>query len=426
MKVIREDVLAYHGGERPGKIEVTPTKPLATQADLALAYTPGVAEVCKEIAKDHLKAYDFTSKGNLVGLLSNGTSLLGLGNQGPVPAKPVMEGKAVLFKRFADIDVFDIELDTEEPEEIVYIAQRIAPTFGAICLEDIKSPECFAVEKALIEKLSIPVFHDDQHGTAIVVSAALLNALEIADKRLPDVRIVFCGAGAAAHAIVQMLAQLGARRENIIVCDSKGVIYKGREENMKPHKFELASETQLRTIADALKGADVFIGVSTAHCVSKGMAQSMVENPIIFALANPEPEITYEEAQQARGEPIIATGRSDYPNQVNNVLAFPAVFRGALDTRATAINDAMKLAAVRALSDLAREDVPDAVLAAYKLESLSFGRTYIIPKPLDPRVVLRVAPAVAKAAMETGVARQKIDLDAYVESLQKKMNRQEK
>ena len=422
MTVSKDDVLKYHAGDKPGKIEVSATKPLNTQEDLALAYTPGVAEVCKEIASDPLKAYDYTSKGNLVGLISNGTSLLGLGNQGPVPAKPVMEGKAVLFKRFAGVDVFDIEVDTEDPQEIIQITERIAPTFGAICLEDIKSPECFEVEKALIEKLSIPVFHDDQHGTAIVVSAALLNALEIAGKQISDVRIVFCGAGAAAYAIVQMVLKLGAQKENIVVCDSKGVIYKGREENMKPHKFDLAIDTELRTIADCLKDADVFIGVSTAHCVSKGMAQSMVENPIIFALANPEPEIAYEEAKQARGEPIIATGRSDYPNQVNNVLAFPAVFRGALDTRATAINDEMKLAAVRALADLAKEDVPESVLSAYKLESLSFGKAYIIPKPLDPRVVLHVAPAVAKAAMETGVAQKDVDIEKYEENLKKRIN----
>lgn len=422
MTVSKDDVLKYHAGDKPGKIEVSATKPLNTQEDLALAYTPGVAEVCKEIARDPLKAYDYTSKGNLVGLISNGTSLLGLGNQGPVPAKPVMEGKAVLFKRFAGVDVFDIEVDTEDPQEIIQITERISPTFGAICLEDIKSPECFEVEKALIDKLSIPVFHDDQHGTAIVVSAALLNALEIAGKNLSDVKIVFCGAGAAAYAIVQMVLKLGAQKENIVVCDSKGVIFKGRDENMKPHKFDLSRDTELRTIADSLKGADVFIGVSTAHCVSKGMAQSMVENPIIFALANPVPEIAYEEAQKARGEPIIATGRSDYPNQVNNVLAFPAVFRGALDTRATAINDEMKLAAVRALADLARADVPESVLAAYKLESLSFGKTYIIPKPLDPRVVLRVAPAVAKAAMETGVAQKDVDIEKYEENLKKRIN----
>ncbi len=421
MEISTEDVLEYHSRGKPGKISVQASKPLKTQKDLALAYTPGVAEVAKKVKENHLLNYDYTNRGNLVGLVSNGTSLLGLGNQGPIPAKSVMEGKAVLFKQFADVDVFDIEIDSEDPQEIIRTVKNISPTFGAICIEDIKSPECFEVEKALIEQLSIPVFHDDQHGTAIVVSAALLNALELVEKQLSDVRIVFCGAGAAAHAIVKMLMSLGANKENIVVCDSKGVIYKGRDENMKPHKFELAVETEFRNISDALKGADVFIGVSTAHCVSKGMAKSMVENPIIFALANPEPEIAYEEAKQARGEPIIATGRSDYPNQVNNVLAFPAIFRGALDVRATEINQEMKKASVFALAALAKEEVPKSVLDAYNVKSLSFGIDYVIPKPLDERVVLCIAPAVAQAAMESEVAQKKLNITAYRKQLAERM-----
>jgi len=397
-KISREDALKYHREPRPGKTEINSTKPVETQRDLALAYTPGVAEPVKEIAKDPSKAYEYTNKGNLVAIVSNGTSVLGMGNQGALPSKPVLEGKAVLFKKFAGIDVFDIEVDSEDPQEIANIVERIASTFGAICLEDIKSPECFEVEKLLQERLNIPVFHDDQHGTAVVVSAALLNALEIVGKDISDIRIVFSGAGAAAVAIMQMLVSLGAKRESTLVCDSKGVIYKGRTENMKAHKHELAVQTGHRTIAEALVGADVFIGVSTAHCVSEGMAQSMVENPIIFALANPEPEIAYEEAQRARGNPVIATGRSDYPNQVNNVLGFPGIFRGALDARSRSITQDMKLAAVRALAALAHRPVLQEVLDAYGLESLEFGRDYIIPKPLDPRVTSAVAEAVVGAA----------------------------
>lgn len=397
-RVTREEALRYHREPRPGKLEVRPTKPMQSQRDLALAYTPGVAEPVKEIAADPSKAYEYTNKGNLVAIVSNGTSVLGLGNQGALPSKPVMEGKAVLFKRFAGIDAFDIELDSEDPKVIADTVERIAPTFGAICLEDIRSPECFEVERMLQERLQIPVFHDDQHGTAIVVAAALLNALEIIGKELSQVRIVFCGAGAAAVAIMRMLVALGAERKLILVCDSKGVIYEGRTENMKAHKFELATRTEHRTISEALVGADVFIGVSTAHCVSKGMAHSMAKNPIIFALANPEPEIAYEEAKQARGDAIIATGRSDYPNQVNNVLAFPGVFRGALDVRAKAITQDMKVAAARALAALARQPVPAEVLKAYGLTSLVFGYEYIIPKALDPRVVGVVAEAVKEAA----------------------------
>jgi len=423
MDISSDDILAYHAGKRPGKTTVQATKPLQTQRDLALAYTPGVAEIAKKVKEDHLFSYDYTNRGNLIGLISNGTSLLGLGNQGPIPAKTVMEGKAVLYKRFADIDVFDIEVASEDPAEIIRTVELIAPTFGAICIEDIKSPECFEVERTLQERLSIPVFHDDQHGTAIVVSAALLNALELVGKELADVRIVFCGAGAAAHAIIQLLLTLGAQKKNIVVCDSKGVIYKGRKENMKPHKYEIAADTSLRTISEALVDADVFIGVSTAHCVSEGMAKKMVENPIIFALANPDPEIAYEEAKRARGKPLIATGRSDLPNQVNNVLGFPSIFRGALDTRATAINNAMMLAAVRALADLAKEDVPQEVLKAYKLKKLSFGWEYILPKPLDPRVVLRMAPVIAEAAMESGVAQKKMDIELYKKELKKRLAR---
>lgn len=416
-EVTKEEALAYHSEPKPGKLEIHPTKPLETQRDLALAYTPGVAEPVREIAANPLTAYDYTNKGNLVGIISNGTSVLGLGNQGGLASKPVMEGKAVLFKAFADVDVMDIELDTEDPARIIDTIECMAPSFGAICLEDIKSPECFEIEAELSKRLPIPVFHDDQHGTAIVVAAALINALEIQGKNIEDVRFAFNGAGAAAAAIAKMVVALGGKRENIVMCDSKGVIYKGRAENMKPHKEEWAADTELRTIAEALVDADVFIGVSTAHCVSEGMCKSMADNPIVFALANPDPEIAYDEAKQARGDVIIATGRSDFPNQVNNVLGFPFIFRGALDTRATDINDEMKVAAAKALAALAKEEVPADVLEAYNKDSLSFGPEYILPKPLDHRVITWVAPAVAKAAMESGVAQQELDMTAYTMGL---------
>jgi malate dehydrogenase (oxaloacetate-decarboxylating)(NADP+) len=393
--------LAYHSNP-PGKLEIASTKPMETQEDLSLAYTPGVAEPARDIGEDPEKAYLYTNKGNLVGLVTNGTSVLGLGNLGAIASKPVMEGKAVLMKKFANVDVFDIEVNSEDPQEIINIVEKISPTFGAICLEDIKSPECFVIEEELNKRLSIPVFHDDQHGTAIVVNAALKNALELAGKKIEDVHIVFCGAGAAAAAIAKLGVALGMSKEHIVMIDSKGVIYKGRKENMKPHKEEWAVDTDKRTITEALVDADVFIGVSTAHCVSEGMCKSMAENPIIFALANPDPEIAYDEAAHARGDAIIATGRSDFPNQVNNVLAFPFIFRGALDARATEINDAMKIAAVEALAALAKEPITDQVKEAYGGDDLVYGKEYILPKPLDERLIDWVAPAVVEAAKKSG------------------------
>lgn len=397
----RSDALAYHSNP-PGKLEIASTKPMETQEDLSLAYTPGVAEPARDIGEDPEKAYLYTNKGNLVGLVTNGTSVLGLGNLGAIASKPVMEGKAVLMKKFANVDVFDIEVNSEDPQEIINIVEKISPTFGAICLEDIKSPECFVIEEELNKRLSIPVFHDDQHGTAIVVNAALKNALELAGKKIEDVHIVFCGAGAAAAAIAKLGVALGMSKEHIVMIDSKGVIYKGRKENMKPHKEEWAVDTDKRTITEALVDADVFIGVSTAHCVSEGMCKSMAENPIIFALANPDPEIAYDEAAHARGDAIIATGRSDFPNQVNNVLAFPFIFRGALDARATEINDAMKIAAVEALAALAKEPITDQVKEAYGGDDLVYGKEYILPKPLDERLIDWVAPAVVEAAKKSG------------------------
>ena len=397
----RSDALAYHSNP-PGKLEIASTKPMETQEDLSLAYTPGVAEPARDIGEDPEKAYLYTNKGNLVGLVTNGTSVLGLGNLGAIASKPVMEGKAVLMKKFANVDVFDIEVNSEDPQEIINIVEKISPTFGAICLEDIKSPECFVIEEELNKRLSIPVFHDDQHGTAIVVNAALINALELAEKKIKDVRVVFCGAGAAAAAIAKLGVSLGMSKDHIMMIDSKGVIYKGRKENMKPHKEAWAADTDKRTIGDALVDADVFIGVSTAHCVSEGMCKSMAENPIIFALANPDPEIAYDEAAHARGDAIIATGRSDFPNQVNNVLAFPFIFRGALDSRATEINDAMKIAAVKALAALAKEPVTKQVKEAYGGADLVYGKEYILPKPLDERLIDWVAPAVVEAAKKSG------------------------
>ncbi|HEY0514342.1 MAG TPA: NADP-dependent malic enzyme [Thermoanaerobaculia bacterium] len=423
-KISREDALAYHAQGRKGKIQVVPTKPTATQRDLSLAYSPGVAYPCQEIARDPLLAWEYTARGNLVGVISNGTAVLGLGNIGALAGKPVMEGKGVLFKRFADIDVFDIEVDTTDPEELIRTVKLLEPTFGGINLEDIRSPECFEIERRLKAEMSIPVFHDDQHGTAIISGAALLNALAVAGKRLAEVRIVFSGAGAAALACAGLYLELGARRENIVLCDKAGVIYRGRTEDMDPYKGLLAADTPARTLTEALVGADVFIGLSVGGVVTPEMIRAMARDPIVFALANPDPEIGYEEVRAARADAIIATGRSDYPNQVNNVLGFPFLFRGALDVRATDINDAMKLAAVKALAELAREDVPDAVLRAYGLESLRFGREYLIPKPFDYRVLLRVPPAVARAAMESGVARVPIaDFQAYQRRLETLISR---
>ena len=418
----KQDALEYHSRGRKGKIEVAWTKPCATQRDLSLAYTPGVAEPCREIAAAADAAYEYTAKGNLVAVVTNGTAVLGLGDLGPLAAKPVMEGKAVLFKRFADIDVFDLELDAKDPAEIVRVVRALEPTFGGVNLEDIKAPECFEIEAALRASLSIPVFHDDQHGTAIISGAALLNALDIVGKSIDSVRVVFSGAGAAGIACAKFYRSLGVRRENLILVDTAGVVYEGRRERMNPYKASLAVATKARTLADAVEGADVFAGVSVAGVVTPAMLQSMARDPIVFAMANPDPEIAPEEAEAARSDVLMATGRSDYPNQVNNVLGFPFIFRGALDVRATAIDDGMKLAAARALADLAKEDVPDSVIKAYGGKPIRFGRNYIIPKPLDPRVLLWVAPAVAKAAMESGIARRPIaDLDAYRDVLESRL-----
>jgi malate dehydrogenase (oxaloacetate-decarboxylating)(NADP+) len=409
----KEDALEYHARGQPGKIKVVPTKPCLTQWDLSLAYTPGVAYPCKEIQTSPEDAYRYTAKANLVAVVSNGTAVLGLGDIGPLAGKPVMEGKAILFKRFADIDVFDIELATHDPQEVIRTVQLLEPTFGGVNLEDIKAPECFLIEETLRRTLSIPVFHDDQHGTAIISSAALVNALELVGKKIEDVRVVFNGAGAAGIACANLYVLMGVRPENILFCDSLGVVYKGRERGMNPYKAAYAWDTSLRTLAEAMRGADVFVGVSAGNCVTAEMIRSMADRPIVFAMANPDPEITYEEARAARGDVVMATGRSDYPNQVNNVLGFPFIFRGALDARARSINDEMKLAAAHALAALARADVPDAVQRAYGGADFQFGPDYIIPKPFDPRILMWVAPAVARAAMESGVARKPLDLDEY-------------
>jgi len=418
------DALEYHSKGRPGKIEVISSKPCATQRDLSLAYTPGVADPCLEIAKNPDDAYKYTTRGNLVAVVSNGTAVLGLGNIGALAGKPVMEGKGVLFKRFADVDVFDIELDSLDSDEIIRAVKMMEPTFGGINLEDIKAPECFYIEEELKKIMSIPVFHDDQHGTAIISGAALLNAVEIIRKDIKEIKVVFSGAGAAGIACAKMYEALGVQRKNMTLVDTKGVVYKGRKENMNPYKEYFAIETDKRTLADALKGADAFCGVSIKGILKKDMVKSMADNPIIFAMANPNPEITYEDAIEARDDVIIATGRSDYPNQVNNVLGFPFIFRGALDVRASTINEEMKIAASHALADLAKEDVPDSVIRAYGGKRIEFGREYIIPKPFDPRVLLWEAPAVAKAAMETGVAKRPIkDFTEYVDCLESRLGK---
>jgi malate dehydrogenase (oxaloacetate-decarboxylating)(NADP+) len=414
---LREEALKYHSRGKPGKIEVVPTKPLLTQHDLTLAYTPGVAEPVLEIDKDPDAAFLYTAKSNLVAVLSNGSAILGLGNRGALASKPVMEGKGVLFKRFADVDVFDIEVDTMDPDEIIRVGQLIAPTFGGINLEDIKAPECFYIEEELERTTDIPVMHDDQHGTAIISGAALLNALEIIGKRIEDIKMTICGAGAAGLACASFYISLGIKKENLLLVDVGGVVYKGRTEGMNKYMERFAVETDKRTLADALDGADAFLGVSAGGIVSKEMVKRMAPNPIIFAMANPVPEISYEDVKEVRPDAIVGTGRSDYPNQVNNVLGFPFIFRGALDVHATHINTEMKIAASKALAQLAHEDVPDSVLKAYGVDSIHFGREYILPKPLDPRVLTRVAPAVAKAAMATGVARRHLDLNAYVDEL---------
>jgi malate dehydrogenase (oxaloacetate-decarboxylating)(NADP+) len=418
-----EDALEYHSRPPAGKLAVTATKPCRTQRDLSLAYTPGVAVPCKEIERDPSLAYKYTSKGNLVAVVSNGTAVLGLGNIGAQAGKPVMEGKAVLFKRFADIDVFDIELATEDPKEIIRACQLLEPTFGGINLEDIKAPECFEVEQELKRTMKIPVFHDDQHGTAIISGAALLNGLEVAGKRIGEARLVINGAGASAISCAEHYVRLGLKRENILMCDTKGVLYQGRTAGMNPYKQRFARETEARTLTEALRGADVFVGLSCGNCVTGEMLKGMAPNPIVLALANPDPEIPRDEAVAARPDAIVCTGRSDYPNQVNNVLGFPFIFRGALDVRATAINDEMKLAATRALAALAREDVPDSVRAIYGVDRMEFGREYIIPKPFDPRVLIWEAVAVAEAAIETGVAQIKVDLGQYREELERRLGK---
>ena len=416
-KFTREDALEYHRLKgKPGKVAILPTKPMDTQRDLSLAYSPGVAEPVLEIEKDANNAYEYTSKGNLVAVVSNGTAILGLGDRGALAAKPVMEGKGVLFKKFADVDVFDIEVNSHDPEEIIKVVAAIAPTFGGINLEDIKAPECFHIEEELKKMLDIPVFHDDQHGTAIISSAGLANALEIVGKRHDEIRLVISGAGASAVSCAELAIRWGVKRGNIMLVDSKGVVHSGRTD-LNEYKKRFIADTEARTLADAVRGADVFYGLSVANVLTPDMVKSMAEDPIVFAMTNPDPEIKPELAKEARKDVIIATGRSDYPNQVNNVLGFPFIFRGALDVRARAINEEMKLAASKALSALAKEDVPDSVLHAYGVESMKFGRDYIIPAALDPRVLLWESPAVAEMAMKTGVARKTIDLDEYREQL---------
>jgi malate dehydrogenase (oxaloacetate-decarboxylating)(NADP+) len=414
----RQEALDYHTQGRPGKIEVVPTKSVATQRDLSLAYSPGVAEPCREIHAHPEDVFKYTARGNLVAVVSNGTAVLGLGNIGPLAAKPVMEGKGVLFKRFAGIDVFDIEVDSEDPQEVIRFCEMLEPTVGGINLEDISAPACFVIERTLRESMDIPVFHDDQHGTAIIAGAALVNALDVIGKKIEDVKIVFSGAGASALSTAQHVRRLGVRAGHILIVDTKGVIYEGRQEGMNEYKAPFAAKTKKRTLAEALEGADVFIGLSAKGLVTGEMVASMAKDPIIFALANPDPEILPEEVAAVRSDAIMATGRSDYPNQVNNVLGFPFIFRGALDVRARGINEEMMLAATRALADLAREEVPETVRGAYEGSEFSFGREYLIPKPFDDRVLFHVAPAVAKAAMDTGVARIAVDMQEYTDRLQ--------
>ncbi|NRB04534.1 MAG: NADP-dependent malic enzyme [Rhodobacteraceae bacterium] len=421
-KVTAEEALAFHMEPTPGKWEVQATVPMTTQRDLSLAYSPGVAVPCEAIAENPETVYDYTNKGNLVAVISNGTAVLGLGNLGAAGSKPVMEGKSVLFKRFADVNSIDIELDTEDPDEFCRAVRLMGPTFGGINLEDIKAPECFIIEQRLKEEMDIPVFHDDQHGTAVICAAGLINALHLSNKKIEDVKIVLNGAGAAGIACIELLKAMGARHSNCIVCDTKGVIYQGRTEGMNQWKSAHAVNTELRTLEDAMKDADVFLGVSVKGAVTPEMVMSMADNPVIFAMANPDPEITPEEAQEVRMDAIVATGRSDYPNQVNNVLGFPYLFRGALDINARAINDEMKIACAHALAALAREDVPDEVAVAYG-RKLSFGRDYIIPTPFDPRLIYRIPPAVARAGMDTGAARRPIiDMEAYELSLKSRMD----
>jgi len=426
-KITREDALEYHRLKgKPGKVAIIPTKPMDTQRDLSLAYSPGVAEPVLDIEKNPEDAYEYTSKGNLVAVISNGTAILGLGDRGALAGKPVMEGKGVLFKKFADVDVFDIEVNSHDPDEIIKVVAAISPTFGGINLEDIKAPECFYIEEELKKMLDIPVFHDDQHGTAIISSAGLANALEIVGKKHEDIRLVISGAGASAISCAELAISWGVKRENIMLVDTKGVVYKGRQVGMNKYKDKLAVDDKgHRTLADAVKDSDVFYGLSVANVLTPDMVKSMAKDPIIFAMANPDPEIRPELAKEARKDVIIATGRSDYANQVNNVLGFPFIFRGALDVRAKQINEEMKFAASKALAALTKEDVPDSVLRAYGVDSLKFGREYIIPKPLDPRVLLWEAPAVAEMAMKTGIARKPIDINEYREQLAYRQGRGE-
>jgi malate dehydrogenase (oxaloacetate-decarboxylating)(NADP+) len=421
IKIRREDALNYHSQGSPGKIEVIPSKPVSSQIDLALAYSPGVAEPCKEIAADNENIYKYTAKGNLVAVISNGTAVLGLGDIGPEASKPVMEGKGVLFKKFAGIDVFDLEIDEKDPKKLIQIIRSLEPTFGGINLEDIKAPECFEIEQTLKQEMNIPVMHDDQHGTAIISGAALMNALELVHKKIEDIKLVVSGAGAAAISCLRFYVSLGVRKENIIVCDKDGVIRKDRQGLLDIH-LEFATDKNITTIAEALPGADVFLGLSAGNIISQEMIKSMAPDPIVFALANPDPEIGYDAAIAARKDVIMATGRSDHPNQVNNVLGFPYIFRGALDVRATVINEEMKLAAAKAIAKLAKEPVPEIVTKAYGENNLSFGRFYLIPKPVDPRLITTIAPAVAKAAIESGVAKKVItDWENYELELQKRI-----
>ena len=426
-KITKEAALLYHSQGKPGKIEVVPTKPYQTQRDLSLAYSPGVAEPCLEIQKDPKTAYDYTAKGNLVAVISNGTAVLGLGDIGAMSGKPVMEGKGLLFKIYAGIDVFDIEVNEKDPDKFIEAVKAIAPTFGGINLEDIKAPECFKIEQRLKEELDIPVMHDDQHGTAIISSAGLLNALEVAGKKIEEVKIVVNGAGASAVSCTKLYVSLGARLENIVMLDSKGVISKERTDLNEQKKYFATSRTDIHTLAEAIQGADVFLGLSKGNVLTQDMVRSMADHPIVFALANPTPEISYEDAMASRPDVLMATGRSDYPNQINNVIGFPYIFRGALDTQATAINEEMKLAAVRAIAGLAKQPVPDVVNEAYHVNNLSFGAEYFIPKPVDPRLITEVSMAVAKAAMESGVARKQItDWEAYKNHLRELMGQENK
>jgi malate dehydrogenase (oxaloacetate-decarboxylating)(NADP+) len=418
---LKEDALHYHSKGRKGKIEIAVTKECKTQHDITLAYSPGVAEPCKEIARDPQLVYEYTGKGNLVAVVTNGTAVLGLGNIGPLASKPVMEGKSVLFKKFSDIDCFDIELNAPNVEDVIRACELLEPTFGGINLEDIKAPECFEIEERLRERLNIPVFHDDQHGTAIVSGAAMLNALELTNRKIGDTIVVVNGAGAAAIACAQMYVNLGIKKENLYMCDSKGVVYKGRTEGMNKYKERFANETKKRTLSEAMNGADLFCGCSVAGAVTKDMVKGMNKDPIIFAMANPDPEIRPEDILAVRNDAIIATGRSDFPNQVNNVLGYPYIFRGALDVHAKQINEEMKMAAVYALCELAKEDVPESVARSYSTSSYTYGKDYLIPKPFDQRLLLWVAPAVAKAAMETGMARKMVDLEEYVDQLESRL-----